>query len=184
MNQYETMFLLDAAFAADFEQAKGEVERILKRAKAKVVFLEKWDERRLAYEIKGCKRGCYVLAYYRCDPNMIAQIERDCALSEPILRVLVKQAEGVTKDQMEGYLPSRRDEDAPYRSEGGSSRRDSADRASGGRDSDARASGDRSAEKPRSRRPEAETKDADGSAKPDSVESDSTVAVQTKESDE
>lgn len=173
MNQYETMFLFDAAFAADFQQAKSEVERILQRGGAEVVFLEKWDERRLAYEIKGCKRGCYVLTYYNCDPEKIAQIERDCALSEAILRVLVKQAEGVTKEQMEGYMPSRQEE-ASYRSEGGSSRRDGDDR-----DRDDREYGDRPRSKPRSRRPDT---DADGSM--DSDDSDSAVAVQSDDTDD
>jgi len=170
LNQYETMFLFDAAFAADFQQAIGEVERILQRSNAQVVFLEKWDERRLAYEIKGCKRGCYVLAYYKCDPESIAQIERDCALSDSILRVLVKQAEGVTKEQMEGYLPARQEE-ASYRSEGGSSRRDGDDGPAG------------------AKRPEAkETEDSKGSssgkAESKSAASESPVAVQTEESED
>lgn len=170
MNQYETMFLFDAAFAADFQQARGEVERILQRSHAEIVFLEKWDERRLAYEIKGCKRGCYVLAYYKCAPESIAQIERDCALSEPILRVLVKQAEGVTKEQMEGYMPARQEE-ASYRSEGGSSRRDGDDGPAPERKPEAKASHDKTVSSSRN-------------ADSESAASESPVAVQTEESKE
>ena len=115
LNRYEMMFLFDPAFASDFQQAKGEVERILGRSGAQIVFLEKWDERRLAYEIQGRKRGCYVLSYFDCDPTKIVDIERDAGLSEPILRVLIKQAEGVTREQMEGFLPGRREEDTQAR---------------------------------------------------------------------
>ena len=177
MNQYETMFLFDAAYAADFQQAKGEVERILQRSDAEVVFLEKWDERRLAFEIKGCKRGCYVLTYYNCDPSKIDQIERDCALSEPILRVLVKQADGVTKDQMEGYMPARQEE-ASHRSEGGS-RRDGDDRDRDDSDSD-----DRPKRKPRTRPTESDASNTENSTQSDSDDSDSAVAVQTEDSDD
>lgn len=119
MNQYEMMFLFDPAFATDFQQAKAEAERILSRSDAEVVFLEKWDERRLAYEIKGRKRGCYVLSYFKCDPGKIVNIERDAGLSEPVLRHLVKQANNVTPEQMQSFMPSRREEDGAPRAESG-----------------------------------------------------------------
>jgi small subunit ribosomal protein S6 len=99
------MFLFDSTFAADFSKAKEEVQRILQRAGAEIVFLEKWEERKLAYEIDGRKRGCYVLTYFNCDGSKIVGIERDARLSEPILRILVKKADGITREQMEKYMP-------------------------------------------------------------------------------
>lgn len=123
MNQYEAMFLFDPTFASDIGAAKAEAERILGRASAEVVYLEKWEERKLAYEIKGRKRGVYVLAYFKCAGDKIAGIERDARLSEPILRALVKRAEGITREQIERFLPQNRrveetteEEGAPRRS--------------------------------------------------------------------
>ncbi len=116
MNQYETMFLFDPTFASDFGNAKEEVERILKRAEAEIVFLEKWEERKLAYEIKGRKRGCYVLVYYNCAAEKIKGIERDAQLSEPVLRILVKRADGITPEHIAKFMPQARaaeEDDAP-----------------------------------------------------------------------
>lgn len=113
MNQYEMMLLFDPAFASEFQKAKQEVERILTRAGAEVVFLEKWDERKLAYEIKGRKRGCYVLAFFKCDPTKVAGIERDSRLSESILRVLIKRADHLTEEHMKMLLPQEQAVDEP-----------------------------------------------------------------------
>ena len=108
LNQYEAMFLFDPTFATDFAKAKEEVERVMQRAEAEIVFLEKWEERKLAYEIKGRKRGCYVLTYFKCDSDKIVGIERDAQLSEPILRILVKTAEGVTPEHIAKFMPQNR----------------------------------------------------------------------------
>ena len=50
MNLYEAMFLLDPTFGASMENCESEIKRLLGRAEAEVVFIGKWDERRLAYE--------------------------------------------------------------------------------------------------------------------------------------
>lgn len=108
LNQYEAMFLFDPAVAPDFAKAKEEMERILRRADAEILFLEKWDERKLAYDIKGRKRGLYVLTYFKCDGGRVVGIERDARLSKAILRILITRAEGVSREQMEHYLPQHR----------------------------------------------------------------------------
>ena len=43
------------------ETAESEAKALLDRAEAEVVSLRKWDERRLAYAIKGQKRGLYII---------------------------------------------------------------------------------------------------------------------------
>jgi small subunit ribosomal protein S6 len=111
LNQYEAMFLFDPTYATDFQNAKAEVERILERAGAEIVFLTKWDERKLAYEIKGRKRGCYVLLYFKCPPEGIGKIERDARLSEPVLRILITRADGVTQEHIDRLLPGDRSAD-------------------------------------------------------------------------
>ncbi|MCB9850751.1 MAG: 30S ribosomal protein S6 [Phycisphaerales bacterium] len=129
MKQYEAMFLFDPTFAADFGPAKAEVERILGRANAEITFLEKWEERKLAYEIQGRKRGVYVLCYFKCDQSKVVGVERDAQLSEAILRILVKTAEGITNEQIQRYMPTGKraedasdDDDAPVSRSRGSDR--------------------------------------------------------------
>lgn len=106
MNKYEIMFLFDPTFAADAEKVREEIERILGRAEAKITFLEKWDERRLAYEIQGRRRGAYFLVYFDCAGDKITGIERDARLSETVLRILIKRADNITPAVIERFMPA------------------------------------------------------------------------------
>ena len=65
MNTYEGMFLFDPAVGAKAEAVQGEIDRLMSRAEAEVIATRPLEERRLAYEIKGRKRGMYVLTYLR-----------------------------------------------------------------------------------------------------------------------
>ncbi len=108
MNQYEAMFLFDPTFGTDFGNVKAEIERIMKRAEGEIVFCEKWEERKLAYEIQGRKRGLYVLTYFKAPGDKIAGIERDARLSESILRILVRRADDLAREDMERFMPQAR----------------------------------------------------------------------------
>lgn len=89
MKNYEGMFLLDPSLAADAAAAEAEIKRILDRAGATLIGLKNWEERKLAYDMGGYKRGLYVLTYFRCDPLKIEGIERDVQLGEKTIRVLI-----------------------------------------------------------------------------------------------
>ena len=100
MRKYEAMFLFDPAVAGDWEATEAEVQRLMERAEARLVACAKWDEGRLAYEVKKRKRGLYVLTFFEADPSKIAGLEHDVRLSEPVLRVLVLRADHLTEDEM------------------------------------------------------------------------------------
>jgi len=91
---YEAMFLVDSAAEADWDKINAIIKKILEKAGAEIVSMEKWDERRLAYEIGGKNRGTYILCYFHADGQKIRQIERDAQLSESIMRVLILGTEG------------------------------------------------------------------------------------------
>jgi len=96
---YEAMFLVDSSWAAsDWQGVQARIRQILERAGAEIASLKKWDERKLAYKIKGQTRGTYLLCFFRVDGQKIQQIERDVKLSERILRVLILSAEGREQD--------------------------------------------------------------------------------------
>lgn len=107
MTTYEAMFLFDPTFASDFTRVEQEVGRIIERAAGQIVVSKKWDERKLAYEIKGRKRGCYVLTFFRAPKDGIAGIERDVQLSESILRVLIFNADHMTEEDMQAAYGAR-----------------------------------------------------------------------------
>jgi small subunit ribosomal protein S6 len=100
INTYEALFLFPQAAAADFGGAVEHVREILRRADAEVIALSKWDERKLAFDIKGNKRGLYFLSYFRAPAQKLAGLERDCNLSEKMLRAIVLRADHLEDEQM------------------------------------------------------------------------------------
>jgi small subunit ribosomal protein S6 len=98
---YEGMFLFPQSAVADLQGASDHVMEILSRANAEVISFKKWDERRLAYEIKGNKRGLYFLVYFKAKATKLAGIERDCNLSEKLLRSMITRADHVTPEIMQ-----------------------------------------------------------------------------------
>jgi small subunit ribosomal protein S6 len=100
-NAYEGLFLFPQAQAGNLQAAIDHLKDILSRAKAEVIALRKWDERRLAFEIKGNKRGVYFLVYFRAPGTALTGIERACNLSEQLLRSMIIRADHVTQEQME-----------------------------------------------------------------------------------
>jgi len=86
---YEGLFLVSqAALATDSAGVIDHVKGMLDRVEAEILNLEKWEERKLAYDIDGQKRGTFLISYFRARPSQIANIERDCNLSEQVLRVM------------------------------------------------------------------------------------------------
>ena len=97
---YEAMFLIGQAAAADLASSIEHIKEILGRGHAELIAMRKWDERRLAFEIKKQKRGLYILTYFTAPNTSITHIERDCNLSEKILRVMILRADHLTRDEM------------------------------------------------------------------------------------
>ena len=110
-NLYEGMFLVDSAEAGtDWDGVVGTIKRILERAKAEIVSIRKWDDRRLAYNIRGVSRGTYILCYFRVDGQKVQDIEKSAQLSERIMRVLILNAEEMTAEDIEKDTPATKAE--------------------------------------------------------------------------
>jgi small subunit ribosomal protein S6 len=96
---YEGMFLIDSNLAAkDWTELETHIQEILKRNRAELLYSERWPDRRLAYDIKGCKKGTYYLTYFNAGPDSIREIENDSRLSERILRLLIIQEQGLDRE--------------------------------------------------------------------------------------
>jgi small subunit ribosomal protein S6 len=108
---YEGMFLVDSAKAAsNWDGINSAIKRILERAGAEIVSMRKWDDRKLAYDIRGVGRGTYILTYFRADGGKIQEIEKAVQLSENIIRVLVLGTEQMSKDDIEKDTPATKAE--------------------------------------------------------------------------
>lgn len=55
-----------------------------------VLRVDKWaDSRKLAYEIKGLKRGTYMVVWFRAKPRVITDLDRDLRLDERAVRHII-----------------------------------------------------------------------------------------------
>ena len=102
---YEGLFLISqSAMSGDVEGAKQHVQEMLDRAEAQTLDLSKWEERKLAYPIEGQKRGTFLIAYFKARPTQIANIERDCNLSEQVLRVMFLRADHMGEVELQAAM--------------------------------------------------------------------------------
>ena len=101
LNCYEGLFLFAQTAAGNLQAAVDHLKEILTRAEVKIISFRKWDERRLAFEIERNRRGLFFLVYFEGPGSAIARIERECNLSEQVLRSIMIRAEHLTREQME-----------------------------------------------------------------------------------
>lgn len=110
---YEGMFLFDSNLATkDWPGLERHVQDLLQRNSAELVYSERWPDRKLSYEIKGCKKGTYYLTYFNAPPDAVRGLRRDCQLSERVLRVFVLYDDGFVEE-----CAKRRDREAAATSE-------------------------------------------------------------------
>ncbi len=109
-NTYECMFLLDLnKVGGDLAAAAQQLHGILERNHAEILASRQWDDRRLAYPIKGHKKGLYYLIYFRAEGKNLVSMERDFTLNETVIRSLVLKVNPKLEEHM---LAVARDEHA------------------------------------------------------------------------
>jgi len=93
---YECMCLLDnREVRKGWQPLKEAVVGMFKKHGAEMMSARRWDERRLAYPIKGQHRATYLLAYFKADTPQVTGIRRDLQFNESVLRSLVLGCEEV-----------------------------------------------------------------------------------------
>ena len=99
---YEAMFLLDNdSVRSGWRAAKGVVTGLVEKHGGKTVTARRWDERRLAYPIKGKRRATYLLTYCDLAEDAIPGLVRDLEINERVLRHLILRADSVPEAEHE-----------------------------------------------------------------------------------
>ena len=89
-NVYEAMVIFDSnRYARERAGLSAEVEKMIEAEKGEVLVSRLWEERRLAYPIKGQRKGAYWLFYFRGPSSMFSTLNRQWEIHEGILRHLV-----------------------------------------------------------------------------------------------
>jgi len=86
---YEGMFILDAnRLARDREGLPRELASAIEEAGGQMELSRLWEERRLAYPIKGQRKGAYWITYFHLPTTNLADLTRQLELKEGVLRHL------------------------------------------------------------------------------------------------
>ena len=101
-NEYETTVILRPDLGgASIEKNLDRIRSVV-AAEGKMLNINHWGQKRLAYEIEKHRRGIYVHTHYLGRGPMVSEIERGLRLSEDVLRFLtVKLDQDLTADSRE-----------------------------------------------------------------------------------
>ena len=107
MNQYEVMYVIDAALE---DSARIElIDRfsdLVKKTGGEIDRVDEWGKRRLAYAINYKTEGYYVLMYIKAPSELPKELERNFQINDKVLRSLVIR--------YEGEVPAKREPLKPY----------------------------------------------------------------------
>jgi len=91
---YEGMFILDPSkYARDPAATAQLVVDMITQHGGTILASRLWDERKLAYPINGHKKGVYWLTYFRMPGSGIVPLERQCEITDDIVRKLILKVE-------------------------------------------------------------------------------------------
>lgn len=86
---YEGLFIFDAnRFARDRGALAKQVEELVQQGGGELLASRLWEERRMAYPIRGQRKGAYWLMYFRAPTELIGDLTRQCEINDSILRQL------------------------------------------------------------------------------------------------
>ena len=93
MKNYETMIIINPKL--EDENVQKIVDRITSVIKedGKVLELDKWGIRELAYEIKDHSNGYYIVINFSANPAVLDELERVYRISDQVLRYLILKDE-------------------------------------------------------------------------------------------
>ncbi len=112
MRMYEGLFLIDNAHASmEWDTVVKHIHDVLQKNGAEILKTEKWGEKKLAYKIKGHKRGTYLLIHFNAKNTAVATIKRDFQLSDYIVRSLVVKDDKIEELSQIGVTESAGDKD-------------------------------------------------------------------------
>lgn len=101
MAVYEGMFILDPGkYSRDPGGLAQQINDLIAQFGGSVLAARLWDERKLAYPIKGHKKGVYWLTYFTMPGDNLTALERQCEISDDIIRKLVLKVDDRIADAL------------------------------------------------------------------------------------
>lgn len=97
LREYETIYILRPETVSDkVAEVNTRVRGIIETGGGKVINLDNWGKRRLAYEVKKELKGIYLYWLYLGSPEIVAEFERNLRMLDPVIRYMtVRRDENV-----------------------------------------------------------------------------------------
>lgn len=94
MRLYETAFLITPKLEEEErEKLIEQMAEVVKKKKGKMVNIEKWGKRKLAYPVEKLDEAVYVFFHYQGSPDIPQELQRRFRQTEAILRYLTLKKE-------------------------------------------------------------------------------------------
>jgi small subunit ribosomal protein S6 len=96
MRDYELVYILDPDLSEEaINGLMTRVQTLAEQQNSEIQSQERWERRRLAYEIDRKREGIYVVMEFKATPSAIQEIERILRITDGVLRHMVVRAEEV-----------------------------------------------------------------------------------------
>jgi len=102
MRRYETIYILRPSL--NEEQINTIVDNsnsIVTDGNGKIIELDRWGMRKLAYPIRKELQGFYIFCDYSAEPEAVAEMERKFRIEDAVLRYMtVKTADAISDEEI------------------------------------------------------------------------------------
>ena len=106
-NVYEGLFILDSnRYARDPAGCSNQLLETIQKGGGAILASRLWEDRRLAYPIKGQRKGAYWIAYFRLDSPKLAELNHQCRLNDSLLRFLFLKVDPRIVDTLVSHVLS------------------------------------------------------------------------------
>lgn len=95
--EYETIFILRPDTSSEaIGQANAKIRQVMEAGGGRLLRVENWGRRKLAYEVKKQLKGIYIYFDYLGGAGLVEEVERNLHLTDSVIRYYtVKVAENV-----------------------------------------------------------------------------------------
>ncbi len=91
--EYETIYILRSDVDVEAaERVQSRVAEAVERERGKLVKVEAWGRRKLAYPVRKQRRGVYVYLKYVGGGGLVAEVERNLKLQDSVMKFMTVQS--------------------------------------------------------------------------------------------
>jgi small subunit ribosomal protein S6 len=102
LRKYEFAYIISPDIEEEnLESVTEKVGELITRGGGRVLRLDSWGRRRLAYPIEKFREGHYILAQVELEPRAISELKRTLGLTEEVIRYLLVRIDEEPREGVE-----------------------------------------------------------------------------------